>query len=158
MTEWSNKTVVLPQWDLWVWKICSLWQYYCRSLSALHPVSTAASVDCCGRMIDGRLFLMVREYGQLGQNNMETSAADLQQVRSHWVPFPTYLSNWDTYQCVSNIRIYITGSGSENTVHLAHRTPYCWGSRATRVMNPTIHKGYLWKHVCAGSPWITLFF
>lgn len=96
MTEWSNKTVVLPQWDLWVWKICSLWQYYCRSLSALHPVSTAASVDCCGRMIDGRLFLMVREYGQLGQNNMETSAADLQQVRSHLVSFPTYLSNWDT--------------------------------------------------------------
>lgn len=41
---------------------------------------------------------MVREYGQLSQNDIETLAADLQQARSHCVLFPAVWQLRHTYR------------------------------------------------------------
>lgn len=41
---------------------------------------------------------MVREYGQLSQNDIKTLAADLQQARSHCVLFPVACQLGHTYR------------------------------------------------------------
>jgi len=49
-------------------------------------------------MIDGMLLLMVREYGQLSHNDIETLAADLHWVGSHCVLFPAACQLRHTYR------------------------------------------------------------
>lgn len=41
---------------------------------------------------------MVREYGQRGQDDIETSAADLREARSHCVVFPAVSQLRHTYR------------------------------------------------------------
>lgn len=143
---WGENIDLCVHWELCTWKFV-----ICDNATAKHisflPRPRSVTEHCCLSLVlwlnDRRqAALMVCEYDQLISNDTHTSAADRPQAMSHCVCFPAAYQPRHTYEAV--LGFIPLGGRSENTVNLAHRTSYCWGSRARRAMNAIVDNHYSW--------------
>lgn len=117
--------VICPQWDPWAWKFV-IFDDYCRSFSALCPLLHQVTFVAEWKMAG--CFLKIR---QLTQNDIGCRPA---KGQVSLCPLPCGLLR-HTYRATLR---FIPPGACVKTVDSAHRTPYCWGSRARRAMNRTV--------------------